>query len=215
MCPPPKTGPASNPGPVSNPQAQRQPDAIVVGSGATGGVAAMVLAEAGLQVLMLAAGPQLTARSALGREPLNSLRRLRNLSSGKQVLQRHHPGFWKHNPDLFVDERANPYSTPEDAPFLWSRGRQVGGKSLTWGGITLRLSDYEFKAGERDGRGPSWPIDSSDLAPYTAGSSSCWRCMAPAMACPNSPMASLKAPCPSPQASSTCSRPLARNWGCR
>ena len=135
----------STTGAVPHPQAHSQldaiPDAIVVGSGATGGVAAMVLAEAGLQVLVLEAGPQLTARNALGSEPLNSLRRLRNLSSGKQVLQRHHPGFWKHNPDLFVDERANPYSTPDDAPFLWSRGRQVGGKSLTWGGITLRLSD--------------------------------------------------------------------------
>jgi choline dehydrogenase-like flavoprotein len=42
----------------------------------------------------------------------------------------------------------------------------VGGKSLTWGGITLRLSDFEFKAAERDGHGPSWPIGTADLAPY-------------------------------------------------
>ena len=142
------------------------PDAIVVGSGATGGVAAMVLAEAGLQVLVLEAGPQRNPGQAFGSEPLNSLRRLANISSGRQRLQRHHPGFWKHNPELFVDEWRNPYTTPADAPFLWSRGRQVGGKSLTWGGITLRLSDYEFKAGERDGHGPSWPIASHDLAPY-------------------------------------------------
>ncbi len=141
-------------------------DAVVVGAGANGSVAAMVLAEAGLRVLVLEAGPELSARRALGSEPLNSLRRLAHLSSGRQRQQRHHPGFWKHNPELFVDERQNPYTTPEEAPFLWSRGRQVGGKSLTWGGITLRLSDVEFHAARRDGHGPAWPIDSRELAPY-------------------------------------------------
>ena len=131
-----------------------------------GGDYAAVLAEAGLRVLVLEAGPELSSRQAFGSEPLNTARRVASIASGQQRLQRHHPGFWKHNPQLFVDERLNPYSTPEDAPFLWSRGRQVGGKSLTWGGITLRLSDYEFGAAERDGQGAGWPIGSAELAPY-------------------------------------------------
>lgn len=141
-------------------------DAVVVGSGASGGVAAHVLAAAGLRVLVLEAGPELSHRQVYTAEPGNTLRRLVNLSSGHQARQANHPGYWKQNPDLFVDERDNPYSTPAGRPFLWTRGRQVGGKSLTWGGITLRLSEYEFKAARRDGFGPCWPIGSADLNPY-------------------------------------------------
>jgi hypothetical protein len=126
----------------------------------------MVLAEAGLRVLVLDAGPDLSPERALGREPLNSLRRLAFLSSGRNPIQANHPGYWKHNPELYVDERLHPYRAPQDAPFQWTRGRQVGGKSLTWGGITLRLSDYEFKAGQWDGRSPCWPISHDDLDPY-------------------------------------------------
>ena len=141
-------------------------EAIVVGSGATGGVAALTLAEAGLRVLVLEAGPELSPRQALGREPGNSIRRVTGLLSGRHRQQAQHPGYWKQNPLLYIDEQAHPYSHPPDRPFLWTRGHQVGGRSLTWGGITLRLSDREFKAADHDGHGVNWPICHDDLAPH-------------------------------------------------
>ena len=68
-------------------------DAIVVGSGACGGVAALTLAEGGARVLLIDAGPDLTPQTALGSEPANSMRRLAGLSSGSHRLQAQHPGY--------------------------------------------------------------------------------------------------------------------------
>lgn len=141
-------------------------DVIVVGSGATGGVAAKELGEKGLKVLVLEAGRSLDAKTDLDNGPKAMAKRLYNLGRRRQSYQALHPGYWKANPDLFVNEQENPYTTPDDKPFSWVRGRQVGGKSLTWGGITLRLSDYEFKAASLDGFGQDWPISYDDLAPY-------------------------------------------------
>jgi choline dehydrogenase-like flavoprotein len=143
-------------------------DAIVVGAGATGGVAAQTLAQQGLSVLVLDAGPQLSPNVVSSSRLSQGLLRLLNLVTRQQSYQALHPGYWKANPKLFVNEKENPYSTPPDRPFYWIRGRQVGGRSLTWGGITLRLSDYEFKAASRDGYGQDWPISHDELAPYYA-----------------------------------------------
>lgn len=141
-------------------------EAIVIGSGATGGIAAMTLAEAGLRVLIVETGPDRSPSEAIGGEPANSFKRAEGLISGRHRHQIQHPGYWKQNPDLYADERQYPYSTPEDQPFLWTQGRQVGGRSLTWGGITMRLSDYEFKGADYDGYGQNWPINHNDLAPH-------------------------------------------------
>ena len=137
-------------------------DAIVVGSGAAGGWAAKELTEAGLRVLLLEAGPERTPARA-GRAWAT---RLWRHARGAQPVQELHSEYWIKDPNLFVKDAEQGYSTPPDRPFVWIRGRQLGGRTLLWGGVTLRLSDYELAAAERDGHGPSWPIRYRDLAPH-------------------------------------------------
>ena len=141
-------------------------DVIVVGSGACGGVAAMTMAEADARVLLVDAGPDLESREAFGSGPVNLVHRICGVSSGRHRVQAQHPGYWKANPRLYADERLHPYEFPPDRPFLWTRGLQVGGRSLTWGGITLRLSDEDFSGVEVEGQRIGWPICSRDLSPH-------------------------------------------------
>ncbi len=143
-------------------------DAIVVGSGASGGVAAMTLAEGGARVLVVEAGPDLTSTQAFGAELGNLVRRIIGLTSGSHRRQSQHPGYWKANPRLYADERIHPYEHPVDQPFLWTRGLQVGGRSLTWGGITLRLSDEDLVGVAVEDEQVGWPLRSSDLTPHYA-----------------------------------------------
>jgi choline dehydrogenase-like flavoprotein len=139
-------------------------DAVVIGSGLTGGWAAKELSEAGLRVLVLDAGPFVRAKDALDLGMWTAEARRR--SSDRQAIQSRHPAYWTENPSLFVDDIDNPYTSSPQDPFVWIRGRQVGGKSLTWGGVTLRFSDNEFLAPLRDGIGPCWPLGYRDLAPF-------------------------------------------------
>ncbi len=141
-------------------------EAVVVGSGATGGMAALSLAQQGVRVLVIEAGPQQTSSEALGSEPLNTFKRIRGLISGENKIQAQHPGYWKSNPSLYINEKENKYFYPPENPFIWTQGRQLGGRSLTWGGITLRLSETDLKAASIDGYGPEWPINYLDLEDY-------------------------------------------------
>jgi choline dehydrogenase-like flavoprotein len=67
---------------------------------------------------------------------------------------------------LYVNDWKNPYTYPADDFYLWIRGRNVGGRFLSWGRVALRMSDYDFKAASGDGIGEDWPIRYDDLAPY-------------------------------------------------
>ncbi|MCA9665814.1 MAG: GMC family oxidoreductase [Myxococcales bacterium] len=133
-------------------------DVVIVGSGAAGGWVAKDLSEAGLRVLVLEAGPEraletLSAGDSAGAMLVRLARRLRD----RQPLQRQHPAYHRLDPDLFVDDRDEPYAVPPGRPFVWIRGRQVGGRTLTWSRMTQRLSAEQLA---------DWPVAYDELAPY-------------------------------------------------
>ncbi|WP_413677609.1 GMC oxidoreductase [Prochlorococcus sp. MIT 0916] len=138
-------------------------EVIIVGSGATGGMAALTMAKAGVRVLVIERGPELKINQANGTEPCNMIRRLAGITTGKYQNQPQHPGFWKSNPLLYANKKVNPYTHPPQAPFMWTQGNQVGGRSLTWGGITLRLSNEDFEASKDKEYNLEWPISYKDL----------------------------------------------------
>ena len=67
---------------------------------------------------------------------------------------------------FFVNDHENPYTFPADKPFMWIRGRQVGGRTFCWARESYRFSAFDFKAASRDGYGDDWPISYAELAPY-------------------------------------------------
>ncbi len=141
-------------------------EAIVVGSGATGGIAALTLAQQGIKVLIVEAGFNLKRNQASSKEPSDSLNRLNGIITKIHKNQSQHPGYWKNNPNLYANEKKFPYLHPKDKPFLWTQGKHYGGRSLTWGGITLRFAPNDFKPSLRDDFGPDWPINYNDLSEH-------------------------------------------------
>jgi len=143
-------------------------DAIVVGSGASGGWAAKKLSEAGLKVLILEAGRKVPPSEFTEHMPGYQLS-YRNFSpelARTRPIQKACYACTEYNYDWFVNDLENPYTTPEDKPFTWQRLRVVGGRSMVWGRQSYRLSDLDFKAASHDGYGEDWPLSYADIAPY-------------------------------------------------
>src|SRR3954451_15298287 len=112
-------------------------DAIVVGSGATGGWAAKELTESGLRVALLEAGPLFPV-------DVNAPARVTVDAGQRQPIQSRCYALTDHTAHLFVDDVDNPYSVPEGRPFHWIPSRQVGGRLHVWGRVSPRMSDYEI-----------------------------------------------------------------------
>ena len=145
-------------------------DAIVVGSGPTGGWAAKELTEQGLKTLLLDRGKMVEHRTGYPHE-------------GRPRFQMPYRGEWPPglkdkyfqqwpaspwNYAYWNDDTRFPYIDDPDKPFNLARSGVFGGKSIVWGRQSYRWSDLDFKANERDGHGIPWPIGYDDIEPWYA-----------------------------------------------
>ena len=144
-------------------------DAIVVGSGISGGWAAKELTEKGLNVLLLERGKNVehikdyvNATRAPWEYPHRGGRTVA-MEEAYPVLKRDYPLNEK-NLDWWASDRDSPYT--EIKRFDWYRGYHVGGRSLMWGRQSYRLSDFDFEANAREGIAVDWPIRYEDLKPW-------------------------------------------------
>ena len=144
-------------------------DALVIGSGISGGWAAKELCDKGLKTLVLERGrdvkhikdyPTMTKNpwdfDYRGRMP-------RDFHEENPLITKA-AGFAEDTAHFFIKDKDHPYI--QKRPFDWIRGYQVGGKSLIWGRACQRWSDYEFKAPKKYSYGIEWPIDYKDIAPW-------------------------------------------------
>lgn len=144
-------------------------DAIVVGSGISGGWAAKELTEKGLKVLLLERGKNVEH----GVDYKNATTHpweVPHRGMDTQEMIKAHPVLKRDyilnelNLDFWAHEEDCPYV--EEKPFNWFRGYQVGGRSLTWGRQSYRLSEIDFEANAKEGIAVDWPIRYKDIAPY-------------------------------------------------
>lgn len=147
-------------------------DAIVVGSGISGGWAAKELCEKGLKTLMVERGRPVEHRKDYIGEGLKAWQmpfrgKIENTIVDEQyAIQKKCYAFNDATKHFFNNDKDYPYSTPSDRKFDWIRGNQLGGKSLLWHRQSYRWSEHDFTSNARDGHGVDWPIRYQDLEPW-------------------------------------------------
>jgi choline dehydrogenase-like flavoprotein len=146
-------------------------DAIVIGSGMSGGIAAKELCERGLKVLIIERGRKIDP----GKDYMDTQMPW-ELPNNNQIpedeVARDYPiqsqcyAVNAATKDFWVKDSEHPYTTPEGKPFSWIRGYHLGGRSLMWGRQSYRMSEMDLAANAKDGFGCDWPIRYNDLAPW-------------------------------------------------
>lgn len=147
-------------------------DAIVVGSGISGGWAAKELCERGLKVLVLERGKDVQHGADYKGEHAPASKFEFHGMPDRERNARDYPiqstsyAFSDANINFWNKDSDNPYIQTPDKPFSWKRADAVGGRSLLWGRQVYRWSEQDFKANATDGSGIPWPVDYSDIAPW-------------------------------------------------
>ena len=142
-------------------------DAIVVGSGISGGWAAKELTEKGLKVLMLERGrdyQHIKDYTTASKDPWDFEHRGRTTAEQKKKYPVMHRGWAAAEAVMgsWTNEEDCPYT--EVKPFTWWRSYQMGGRSILWGRQSYRWSDLDFEANAKEGIGTDWPIRYKDIA---------------------------------------------------
>jgi choline dehydrogenase-like flavoprotein len=149
------------------PQLIRSPkvyDVCIIGSGAAGGAAAKVLAEGGLDVVMLEAGPALDPAKDFKEHLWPYDLAHRGGGIGGKLRGEESDEFMAPNGAWEIE--GEPYILAPGSTFRWFRSRIVGGRTNHWGRVALRFSPVDFKSRTADGMGDDWPITYEELAPY-------------------------------------------------
>ena len=147
-------------------------DAIVVGSGISGGWVAKELCERGLKVLMLERGPNVEHGADYSHDQAAQLRR-RDDQIPLEERELHYPYYdgvayamFNSNKKFWASDHDYPYETAPGKPYRWIRGYHLGGRSLTWSRQSYRWAPDDFESNGKDGHGVDWPIRYDDLAPW-------------------------------------------------
>ncbi|MGJ8692684.1 MAG: GMC oxidoreductase [Thalassotalea sp.] len=148
-------------------------DAIVIGSGMSGGWSAKELAEQGLNVLILERGKKIVHRQDYN-DMLTPWQTPNFDQLSDAEIKEHYPiqhrgagGYIKETTKQFwVKDSEHPYTTPEGKDYDWLRGYHTGGRSIMWSRQCYRLAPLDFEANKLDGHGVDWPIRYDDLAPW-------------------------------------------------
>src|SRR5205809_4018072 len=135
-------------------------DAVVVGSGAAGGMTALVLARAGAKVLMLEGGGwyDTAKESQMFAWPYQAPLRAAATDEKPFGYFDASVGAWQ--------VAGEPYTNAPGTDFRWWRSRMLGGRTNHWGRISLRMGPYDFKPYKRDGLGLDWPFEYSEMEPW-------------------------------------------------